>query len=94
LISVVLILCNIDFSCSDFLLNGQVSIQRLQENNDKRYVGMIIYIKSSHFRDCSVGSELGMDGSIHGSQDALSRERSHQAADMKNLRQRKEMHSR
>ena len=34
------IYCNADFSDSDLLLNGQVSIQRLQENNDKRYRGI------------------------------------------------------
>lgn len=45
-----------------------------------------VHQRSSHFRDCSASSELGlsMDGSIHGSQDALPRERSHQAADIEN----------
>lgn len=45
-----------------------------------------VHQRSSHFRDCSAGSELGlsMDGSIHGSQDALPRESSHQAADVEN----------
>lgn len=35
--------CNIDFSSSDLLLNGQVSIQRLQDNNDKMYKRTIIF---------------------------------------------------
>ncbi|KEH15959.1 ATP-binding protein, putative, partial [Medicago truncatula] len=45
-----------------------------------------VHQRSSHLRDCSAGSELGlsMDGSIHGSQDALPRERSHQAVDIEN----------
>lgn len=45
-----------------------------------------VHQRSSHLRDCSAGSELGlsMDGSIHGSQDALPRERSHRAVDIEN----------
>ncbi|XP_058731990.1 intracellular protein transport protein USO1-like [Vicia villosa] len=43
-----------------------------------------VHQRSSHFRDSSGGSEHGLstEGSIHGSHDALPRERSHQASDI------------
>ncbi|CAK8579164.1 unnamed protein product [Lathyrus sativus] len=45
-----------------------------------------VHQRSSHFRDSSAGSDIGLstEGSIHGSQDALHRERSHQASDIEN----------
>ncbi|KAI5383759.1 intracellular protein transport protein USO1 [Lathyrus oleraceus] len=45
-----------------------------------------VHHRSSHFRDSSAGSEHGLstEGSIHGSHDALPRERSHQASDIEN----------
>lgn len=50
----ILVHCNIDFSSSDLLLNGQVSIQRLQDNNDKMYKRTIIFFSFSGYRVCLI----------------------------------------
>lgn len=53
---------NADFNDSDLLFHGQVSIQRLQENNDKRYGGITIVIFTLHVIELASNSVVFYDG--------------------------------